>query len=240
MVEQLKTKMISYGLTPKRLIGKVLFTIEDYKHRTFELFQISLAKTIKLILKNLSSLNYNQVLDKEMCSNIISEQLLAFMEKQKYLIKNIKLVLKSNDQMQKDPSLKFKVAEEITNPDYRIQEQSEIQTEPSPQPDIQNYRRYTWGGRVHDFPEDFELPQANCMQMWRMWLYGNKMAGVLPYRFLRGKYMKPVQRIRLTKLKAVMEAVRERIGLSYDEIIALGDHESERCFNRACSDIMET
>ena len=43
---------------------------------------------------------------------------------------------------------------------------------------------YVWGGRLHKFPEDVELPNGGVLEAWQWWIAGNVTKGYRPLREL--------------------------------------------------------
>lgn len=100
------------------------------------------------------------------------------------------------------------------------------------------FRTFSWGGNFHAFPENFKFPCETPAKIWKLWLFGDENCVNTPYRSLRGEYMSKAQRVQLCRAKAVMEEVRRRIGLSFDEIANLGPVEASRRFNQAYVDLL--
>lgn len=100
------------------------------------------------------------------------------------------------------------------------------------------YRRFKWGGRYHDFPQSFKLPQLTSSQMWHLWLFGDSNKVNTPHYLLKGEYMGTADRIQLSKTRTVMDAVRHKIDLSYEEIIGFGRIEAEKLFNKAYLELL--
>ena len=44
------------------------------------------------------------------------------------------------------------------------------------------YNIWTWGGKLHQLPKDFELPSVDIATAWRLWHLGNVSEKILPYR----------------------------------------------------------
>jgi uncharacterized protein YfkK (UPF0435 family) len=103
--------------------------------------------------------------------------------------------------------------------------------------DIGSYRQFYWDGENHYHPKDFKLPRVHSVTMWRLWLFGDKNNVTAPYRTLRGNFMSCSLRVQLCRARKVMDFIRDKIGLSYEEITNLGVAEAETLFNDAYKDI---
>ena len=93
-----------------------------------------------------------------------------------------------------------------------------------------NFRTFSWGGRFHNHPEDFQLPADTCVKLWNLWLFGDSNAVNIPYRNLVGTYMKNSAKIRLTRTKKVLDRIQMEIGISYQDLTAMGPVEAEKTF----------
>ena len=111
----------------------------------------------------------------------------------------------------------------------QIQPQSPTLTSPT----HINFRNFSWGGRFHNHPEDFQLPADTCVKLWNLWLFGDANAVNTPYRNLVGAFMNNAAKIRLTRTKKVLDHVQEEIGISYEDLTALGPVEAEKKFIEA-------
>ena len=93
-----------------------------------------------------------------------------------------------------------------------------------------NFRTFSWGGRFHNHPEDFQLPADTCVKLWNLWLFGDSNAVNTPYRNLVGTYMKNSAKIRLTRTKKVLDRIQIEIGISYEDLTTMGPVEAEKKF----------
>ena len=103
---------------------------------------------------------------------------------------------------------------------------------------ITNFKSFCWGGRIHNFPENFVMPGENCSAVWILWLFGNSEESIAPYRSLYTKYMHPNERAQHSKAKYVMDTVLEESGQTYDEITAKGPHEALKIFEENYSKLL--
>lgn len=166
--------------------------------------------TVKLLLENLSSAQGVQILNHKTLEEFFTEKI------------DFRLNL-----------IEASVQKLLAN--LKISGVSSVDSSPSsPQIEgFQSYRRFEWGESVHDFPEDFKIPSLTSCQMWHLWLFGDSNNVNIPYRMLKGEHMKDTERSQLSKARIVMETIREKIGMSYSEIAALGHVEAEKLFNAA-------
>jgi hypothetical protein len=67
-----------------------------------------------------------------------------------------------------------------------------------------------------------EVPSLTSCQIWHLWLFGDCNKVNIPYRMLKGDYMPQTQILQLSRARIVMETIRERIGMTFSEITALG------------------
>lgn len=44
------------------------------------------------------------------------------------------------------------------------------------------YGTWTWGGRIHPVPEDFQFPKCNVRALWDFWWDGNRSEGLAQFR----------------------------------------------------------
>lgn len=95
------------------------------------------------------------------------------------------------------------------------------------------FNSYTWGGRIHQYPKDFEFPAENCVKMWNLWLFGDGNVVNTPYYCLNGTFMHERFQTRLSKTRRVLNAVQEKINISYDNLKNMGPVEAERKFLEA-------
>ena len=100
------------------------------------------------------------------------------------------------------------------------------------------FKSFCWGGRIHNFPENFVMPGENCSAVWILWLFGNSEESIAPYRSLYTKYMNPNERAQHSKAKFVMDAVLEESGQTYDDISAKGPHEALKIFEENYSKLL--
>ena len=94
-------------------------------------------------------------------------------------------------------------------------------------------RLFFWGGLAHYHPENFIIPSESSVKLWNLWLFGDANEVNIPYRNLVGNYMSNAGRVRLSRVKMVMESIRKEINLPYDAIASLGPREAEKLFNIA-------
>lgn len=88
------------------------------------------------------------------------------------------------------------------------------------------YRSFRWGGRFHNVPEGFMVPQDTPMALWRFWIYGDLSKKIGPFRFIQGYSLSRSQQTQFSKLKKVMETTVSSMNMPYDELTAM-DH--QRC-----------
>lgn len=91
-----------------------------------------------------------------------------------------------------------------------------------------DFVQFEWGNSVHNVPEGFKMPQENVVSLWRFWIFGctkNKLRPLidLPGRSLSDKS----QRSQLSKARYVMKCIREKSGMTFEAIHALGITEAE-------------
>ena len=49
---------------------------------------------------------------------------------------------------------------------------------------MNNIQVYHWGGKLHKFPEDVELPNGGVLEAWQWWIAGNPAKYYRPFREL--------------------------------------------------------
>jgi hypothetical protein len=104
----------------------------------------------------------------------------------------------------------------------------------APNPTTTNqFNRFKWADTWHDYPENFEFPADNCMKMWNLWLFGDANLVNTPYRCLNGAHMADRFQTRLTKTRKVLDIIRAKIDVSYEDLTAMGPAESEKKFIEA-------
>ena len=96
-----------------------------------------------------------------------------------------------------------------------------------------SFRTFAWGGQFHAFPEKFKIPCESAVKIWQLWLFGDENCVNTPYRMLRGEFMSKSQHVQLSRAKAVMDTIQDKIDRSYSEISDLGIVEASRLFNLA-------
>jgi len=81
-------------------------------------------------------------------------------------------------------------------------QQHQIESGPS------TFSSWTWGGRIHPVPADFELPKCNLKAIWDLWWCGNPAKQYAPYSRLKGfdLYNKK-DRVNLSKVSMVIKAL---------------------------------
>lgn len=73
----------------------------------------------------------------------------------------------------------------------------------------------------------YSIFQSAEPDFMHLWLFGDCNNVNIPYRMLKRNYMPQNQRLQLSRAIIVTETIRERIGMSFTEITALGHVEAE-------------
>jgi len=81
------------------------------------------------------------------------------------------------------------------------------------------YRTWTWNGRFHPVPQDFNFPSDNLSNIWNLWWDGRPAERIAPYRKLQPYDLeKKSMRTRFIKARKVMEFITKNSGKSANEI----------------------
>jgi len=110
-----------------------------------------------------------------------------------------------------------------------VQQQSEIMIQQQQQqiaaqtPSITDtnnaYKTWSWKGRVHPVPEDFDFPSDNLSNIWNLWWDGRPSERIAPYRKLQPYDLdKKSMRTRFIKARKVMEFITQNTGKSANDI----------------------
>jgi len=70
---------------------------------------------------------------------------------------------------------------------------------------------YCWGGKLHNFPEEFTFPKCGVLEAWRYWCVGDELRGYPPLKTLTPEELSTKNlRKRLSDFKFVMNKIEER------------------------------
>lgn len=93
---------------------------------------------------------------------------------------------------------------------------------------------------VHPLPTDFRFPRSSAAEMWRLWVNGKPIEKLDPYHLLSGKLMRdPSDVPQFSKASKVMEAIRERVGMSWKELRRLKATDLDEKFDDVFEDVFE-
>jgi len=81
------------------------------------------------------------------------------------------------------------------------------------------YRTWSWNGRFHPVPQDFNFPSDNLTNIWNLWWDGRPIERIAPYRKLQPYDLdKKSMRTRFIKARQVMEFITKNSEKSAHEI----------------------
>jgi len=95
------------------------------------------------------------------------------------------------------------------------------------------FNKFYWKDSWHNYPETFQFPADTCLTLWNLWLFGDANLVNTPYRCLNGTHMADRFQTRLTKTRKVLDNIRTKIDISYEDLTAMGPVEAEKKFLEA-------
>jgi len=98
----------------------------------------------------------------------------------------------------------MKLVRNIENPSHSIER-------PATDSRLRALPLYTWGGKLHYFPEDFTFPKGSVLEAWRYWCMGNESKGYPPLKRLTPDELSNMNlRKRLSDFKFLMTKIEKR------------------------------
>ena len=181
--------------------------------------------TCDFILKKVSSVGDIKLHDQDVVASIVESKTKPMMEQLAAIDETLKKVFEDKTE---------KRSNNENGPEGEDEKDLEKDSADNPPLLIKHLRA------VHPVPNDFRFPTCKAVDMWRLWIYGKPINGLDPFHLLSGKLMRdskdPPQ---FSKASKVMEAIREKIGLSWKELRRLKPHDAEDKFNDVFEEIFE-
>jgi hypothetical protein len=100
---------------------------------------------------------------------------------------------------------------------------------------VEGFRVWTWGGRLHPCPENFEFPLSNTKVLWDLWFNGRPCDNMSPFRFLKSDMdfsIKKMQ-VRFSKASFVMKGIIEGQNQTPRQIAELTIADRDRVFEES-------
>ena len=98
----------------------------------------------------------------------------------------------------------MKLVRNIENPSHSIER-------PATDSRLRALPVYTWGGKLHYFPEDFTFPKGSVLEAWRYWCMGNESKGYPPLKRLTPDELSNTNlHKRLSDFKFLMTKIEKR------------------------------
>jgi hypothetical protein len=102
-----------------------------------------------------------------------------------------------------------------------------------------SWRVYTWGGRLHEFPRDTDLPSGGVEQAWVYWCCGDPGRQLPPFKRLRPMdFVDKNKRKRLSDFRTLMQRIETRARELQLETNAISIVTAVDVFSK-CKDIVE-
>jgi NACalpha-BTF3-like transcription factor len=107
------------------------------------------------------------------------------------------------------------------------------------------FKTWTWGGRMHPVPQDWQFPSTDVKATWNMWHFGHVHDGVRPLRDLKQfDLTTKAQVVKWSKCTRVMKAVAQvmvemKVVESVKDVITLSATDSSNAFDGAIVRLME-
>jgi hypothetical protein len=124
-----------------------------------------------------------------------------------------------------------------------ILEKNVIQKEYTRGVDADGYKFWSWGGKFRPFPESFIFPRVSVKKIFDLFLIGNEVESIRPFRFFKSTDMKSTDKTYFSRARYVVnilldEGIKLKYGANKNDIYKLPLYDLDEMFKRSFSNVL--